>query len=154
MTVDLRTTEPTCVAFLAVTAPYDQIPEGFRRLFGWVGEHGLRAAGTPSGVYLTDPSLGETPPRWEVRAPLAADRPDEAADAQGCGIKHVAGQVVACTVFRGPYERITVGYAEVMRWIRDEGWTVAGPPEEVYMSEPATPPQDTVTEIRVPVARA
>lgn len=74
-------------------------------------------------------------------------------DEAGCGIKHVASQLVASTIHRGPYERIAPVYAELATWIRANGYTPVGPPEEVYFSEPTTPPEETVTEIRIPVAK-
>lgn len=152
--VKLKITEATCVAYIPMTGPYAQIPGAMGRLFGWVAQHGLHPAGMPSGVYSTDPSAGEDSARWELRAPLADDCADLAVDASGCGVKHVEPRVVASAMYRGPYEQIGPAYAEVQEWIRANGYAVIGPPEELYYSEPTTPPQDTLTEIRIPVVKA
>ena len=69
-------------------------------------------------------------------------------------MKHVAAQLVASAIHRGPYERIALAYAELAAWIRAHGYVVAGAPEERYLSEPSTPPEETLTELRFPVAKA
>ena len=153
MPVEVKTTEAACVAYIPMSGPYEQIPGAFGRLYGWVAQHGLRPAGMPSGVYLTDPARGGTPARWELRAPLADDAADAALDATGCGVKHLPPRLVAAAVYRGPYDGIAPAYEELAAWIRSNGYAVVGPPEELYLSEPATPPEETLTEIRLPVAR-
>ena len=154
MSVALKITRAACVAYLPMSGPYAQIPAAMGRLFGWVAREGLVPAGMPSGVYLTDPANGEENARWELRAPLAGDLPDAPVDASGCGIKHVAAQLVAFAMYRGPYERIAFAYADIAAWIRGNGYAVDGPPEELYCSEPTTPSEETLTEIRFPVAKA
>ncbi len=148
----VKTSEPACVAYLPMTGSYAQIPTAFGRLFGWIAAHGLRPGGMPSGVYLTDPASPDEP-RWELRAPLSGDHPDAPPDAAGCGIKHLPQQLVASTMYRGPYERVAPVYGRLVAWLAAQGYAVAGPPEEVYFSEPGTPPEETLTEIRFPVAR-
>jgi effector-binding domain-containing protein len=152
--MQLKTANAACVAYIPMTGPYAQIPAAMGRLYGWVARHGLAAAGMPSGVYLTDPAEGERTARWELHAPLAGDPPDAPVDVSGCGIKHVAARLVASATYRGPYERIGPAYAELAGWIRTNGYVVDGPPEELYFSEPSTPPEETLTEIQIPVAKA
>ena len=152
--VEVKVTDAACVAYRPMTGPYAQIPAAFGRLYGWISEHRLAPSGMPSGVYLTDPAQGEQAARWELRAPLTGDHADAPVDASGCGIKHVAPQLVASATHRGPYERIAAAYTEMAEWIRAHGYAVSGPPEELYASGPGTPPEETVTEIHFPVARA
>lgn len=154
LSVQLKIADPACVAYLPMTGPYAQIPAAFGRLYGWVAEHGLSPAGMPSGVYLTDPAQGEAAARWELHTALSVDHADAPIDARGCGIKHVPPHLVASATYRGPYERIAPAYAELAEWIRSHGYAVCGPPEELYHSAPGTPPEDTLTEIHFPVAKA
>ena len=154
MSVERKTTDAACVAYISMTGPYAQIPAAFRRLYGWVAKHGLQPGGMPGGVYLTDPAAGEASARWELHAPVAGDHPDAPLDASGCGIKHVAPRLVASATYRGPYERIGPAYDELAAWVLASGYTMSGPPEEIYLSEPTTPPEDTLTEIHFPVAKA
>jgi effector-binding domain-containing protein len=153
MAVEVKSIDAECVAYLPMTGPYDRIPAGFGQLYGWVTQRGLVPGGPPSGVYFTDPARGEAPARWELRAPLAGDAADVAVDAAGCGVKHVAPRLVAAAIHRGPYAGIAPAYAALASWIRAHGYTIVGPPEELYLSEPAARPEDTLTEIRLPVGR-
>ncbi len=151
--VTVKTTEPSCVAYIPMRGPYAQIPGAFGRLYGWLAGRGLTPGGMPSGVYLTDPAApGEA--RWELRAPLAGEHADVPVDASGCGVKHVPPRLVACATYRGAYERNAPAYARLAAWVGANGYAVVGPPEELYLSEPGTPPEETLTEIRFSVARA
>lgn len=152
--VEIKTTEFQTVAFLPMHGAYAQIPEAFARLYGWIARHGLRASGMPSSVYLTDPAtVPESAAAWEVRAPVEGNPAEAEPDASGVGIKRVAPNLVAAAMYRGPYEKIGPAYGEIAAWIPAHGYHVNGPPEEIYFSEPSTPPEDTLTEIEFPVAR-
>lgn len=150
----VKMTEPQAVAFVSMTGPYAQMPQAMGRVYGWAAQHGLQPAGMPSAVYFTDPAtVPEADALWEVRAPVAGDPADLAPDASGCGVKHVAAQKVASTMYRGPYEAIAEAYGSLGQWVAGQGLAMAGPPEELYYSDPATTkPEDYLTEIRVPVA--
>ena len=141
------------MAFAPMTGPYAQIPATFARLYGWIASRGLEPTGAPTGVYLSDPAEGEARARWELQAPLAGNPADAAPDASGCGIKRIAARMVASTVHRGPYDQVAAAHGALAAWAKANGFVIAGPPEERYLSEPGTPPEGTVTEVRLPVAR-
>lgn len=150
--VELKTIEPTTVAFVSMHGAYSQVPQAMGQLYGWVAQHGLAPVGMPSAVYLTDPAQGEATAQWEVRTALAGEPAACAADPSGCGIKTVPSQLVASTMYRGPYEQIALTYGEMAAWIAANSYGIAGPPEELYYSDPAdTAPQDYLTEIRFPI---
>ena len=155
LSVDVKRIEAACVAYLPMTGPYAQIPAAFGTLYGWVASRGLVPSGLPSGVFMTDPVEGEAAARWELRAPIAGDPPDAPADTSGsgCGIKHLPPREVASAVHRGPYDQVGAAYEELASWVLANDFTVVGPPEELYMSEPSTPAEETLTEIRLPVAK-
>ena len=150
----LKTTDPETVAFISMHGPYSQMPEAMGRLYGWVGQHGLQPVGMPAGVYLTDPKMGEEQAIWELHAPVAGNPADTIPDQACCGIKHVDPHLVAFATHRGPYETVAKTYDELMAWIEANGFAIAGPPEELYFSDPQiTAPADYLTEIRIPVAK-
>jgi AraC family transcriptional regulator len=151
--VQVKLAGAACVAYLPMKGPYSQIPEAFGRLYGWVAEKGLAPDGMPSGVFLTDPALGEASARWELRAQLAGDHAEAPVDASGCGIKHLPPRLVVSAIHRGPYEQVGPVYEELAAWVLANDYSVVGPPEELYFSEPATPPEETVTEVLLPVAK-
>ena len=145
--------EPTAVAFVETYGSYAQMAEAFRELYGWVAAHGLTPNGMPRAVFLTDPAVTpESAAVWEVQAPLAGDPADVAADENGCGVKHLEAHAEARVLHRGPYEAIEPTYDALAKWIAGQGYEIAGPPMEVYLSDPSdTSPADYLTEVRFPV---
>jgi AraC family transcriptional regulator len=141
------------VAYIAMHGAYDQIPGAYESLYGWVAQRGLQPAGEPHAVYLTPPDAGEQMPEWELWAPIA-DSADVAPDDAGIGVKHVPAHTVAATMYKGPYDSIEPAYRALAQWVTDQGYTLSGPPEEIYYSDPdKVPPEEYLTEIRMPVAR-
>ena len=144
--------EPETVAFLAMRGSYDQTPMGYGQLYGWVAQHGLEPTGPPCAVYLTPPGeVSEGEPMWELWAPVA-ERADAPPDDTGIGVKHVPGHEVASTMHHGPYDEVEDAYRELIAWVGGHGYVLAGPPQEVYFSDPdEVPPEQYLTEIRFPV---
>lgn len=151
----VKETAPMTVAFATMRGPYGQIPTAMGQVYGFAGQSGLVPIGAPHGVYLTPPNAGpETEALWEVWAPVAADPPEAGPDGAGLGVKRVPSKLVASTMYKGPYEAIELTYRELMQWVADEGYELAGPPEEIYYSDPAnTPPEEYLTEIQFPIRK-
>jgi AraC family transcriptional regulator len=124
------------------------------RLYEWVGERGLRPAGMPKGVFLTDPAAGMAEAAWEVQAPVAGDIAENTADSSRLGTKRIEPRLVASAMHRGPYETVNETYEELTSWIDHNNFAVAGPPEELYFSDPGTTaPADYLTEVRLPISK-
>ena len=153
--VVVKETEPMSVAFVQMRGAYAQMPGAMGRVYGFAGASGLQPAGMPHGVYFTAPGEGpESEWRWEVWAPVAGEPPESGPDESGLGVKRVPGQVVASTMYKGPYDGIASTYNELGQWIAAEGYDIVGPPMELYYSDPAnTPPAEYLTEIQFPVAK-
>lgn len=151
--VELKTTEPATVAYVSMRGPYDQVPEAMGRLYGWIAQHGMRPVGMPMAVYYTAPDDGpEADAVWELQAPLAGEHAEQDADASGCGVRHLEPHLAASAMYKGPYEFIEPAYKELQTWIAANGYVLAGPPREVYYSDPSdTAPEDYLTEIVFPV---
>jgi effector-binding domain-containing protein len=60
---------------------------------------------------------------------------------------------VASTMHRGAYDEIGPAYQTVVGWIQEHGHEIAGPPREVYLTDPSETPEpaDYVTEIQFPI---
>lgn len=152
--VQIKMTEPQTVAYLPMQGAYQQVPTALGRLYGWVAQQELTPAGMPHAVYFTAP--GETPEseaRWEVQAPVVTAQ-EQAPDASGCGIKRVDAHQVASAMHKGPYDTIETTYRDLQAWVDANDYSMAGPPEELYYSDPAvTPPEEYLTEIQFPVIK-
>lgn len=154
MDAQIRTTEPMTVAFLQMHGSYDETPEGYQRLYETVEHYGLQPAGPPHAVYVTVPEA--TPAgqaEWELWAPIAGGAGTVDPDEQGFGVKRVEPKTVATVMYKGPYDGVASTYEALERWVEEHGYSIVGPPEEVYFSEPGTPPEETLTEIDIPVQR-
>jgi DNA-binding transcriptional MerR regulator len=65
--------------------------------------------------------------------------------------REVPGGSMAVTAHHGPYDTIDRAYAALATWIETNHCTIAGPPQEVYLTAPDDP-SGPVTEIRFPVS--
>lgn len=153
--VTIKETEPTMAAFIEMKGPYTQMPDAFCQLYGWIGQKGYVPSGPPSGVYFSMP--GQVPEgeyHWEVRSPIAGDPQPLATDDHGIGVKRLEPTTVASTLHKGPFEQVGRTYEALAAWIAANGYEIAGPPQEVYLTPPGeVPPEDLVTEILFPVKR-
>jgi len=153
----LKMLEPMEVAFIAMTGPFEQIPDAMDRLYRWVQASSLVPEGMPHAVYYTMPGddgdFSEAV--WELWAPVASSPVELGPNEHGLGIKHVGSAVVASTVYTGPYDGLAPVYGLLMDWIADQGYQIVGPPREIYFSDPVeVPPEEYVTEIQMPVEKA
>lgn len=150
----IKQAQPETVAFKTMHGSYDQIPQGYGELYGWVARHGLQPSGPPRAVYLTPPAPTNEDPVWELWAPVG-EAGDVQPDAEGVGVKHVPEHAVAAAMHRGSYDGIATTYNMLAEWVVDHGYAMAGPPEEVYLSDPNdVPPEEYLTEVRFPVLGA
>jgi effector-binding domain-containing protein len=61
----------------------------------------------------------------------------------------LVGGTVASTIHVGSYRSIGRTYGALTSWIADQGREIAGPPVEIYLSDPDdTPPEALRTEVR------
>jgi effector-binding domain-containing protein len=63
-----------------------------------------------------------------------------------------AGMFAVCH-YTGPYDQVGPAYEQLMQFIMERGYTVAGPAYEWYFDGPDVPPQDSRTDIVFPVMR-
>jgi len=151
----IKQTEPMTVAFKVMRGSYNQIPEGYGQLYGWVGHYGLQPAGMPAAIYLTIPDVTpEAEAEWELWAPIAGGAGDVGPDEQGFGVKRIEPETVASAMFKGPYDQIAPVYEQLDAWVAENGYSVVGPPREIYHSDPdEVPPEEYLTEVQMPVAK-
>ncbi len=59
----------------------------------------------------------------------------------------------ACIIHTGSYDNLTATYTTIARWIEANGYRIAGPSREVYLTAPGDP-AGQLTEIQYPVVKA
>lgn len=126
----------------------------------WVGERfteiGAMAAqqqlsGNIIGVFFSDP---EKVPAEQLRCELGIQVPPEFEAPEGFKVREIQVQTVAYTVLKGPYEEIAEDYRKMFLWMKKNGYRVAGPALEIYLKGgPEVPPEECLTEIRIPVMK-
>jgi effector-binding domain-containing protein len=126
------------------------IPQGMGEAFGALIAHaqasGARAAGPPFCLYPEAPGedFGIV-----VCMPVAPG----ATPGEGIVLEEVPGGTAATTLHAGPYSAMEETYLALDAWIAAAGKHTAGPPREVYLSDPTMVPEsELLTEIQWPVA--
>lgn len=109
----------------------------------------------PQAVYLTSPEMvPQQEAAWELLAPVAPVPSEVESDEDFMGVKTIAEQTVASAIHRGSYDSVEETYEALSQWIVQNGYTVVGPPREIYYSDPEVMPvEETLTEVVFPVER-
>ena len=155
MKASVKTIQPNTVVFKLVEGSYSKIPGVFREIYKWIGDKGYISCDSPIVVYITEPGeLPDCKSLWEVRVPLAVSVEVSEADTCGIGVKRTGVSQVASVIHDNSYETVNHSYFELTDWIRDNGYEVVGPHEELYFhcSKDANGGHFN-TEIRYPVKR-
>lgn len=150
--VTLKTVQPLLVASCRVEIPTnDMVPEvlgdAYRRTYEHVKAHGGKAL---------DPCIA----LWHTTADTHEDEdaeaivPIERSIPEGYGVKvyELPGGSFASAVHHGVFAEFTQLHPALLRWIDANGYRVAGPSREVYLSN--NDRENSVTEVQYPVEKA
>jgi effector-binding domain-containing protein len=118
----------------------------FAEVYGALGARRVPTAGPPFIIYHGVP-VGDAPFDIEICAPvgMAAEAP------AGWELQELPSGTFVSLVHVGPYDTIAAAYAELTSWVGDHDLAMAGPPREVYLSGPETPPAQVRTVVEYPV---
>ncbi len=120
--------------------------EAFGELFASLGRQGLRPAGPCLSVYH-DEDFNQECTDIEVGV-LVSAQPGVKVQALDPGLCCFATHI-------GPYDDFTPCYTALAEWMEREGYSVSGPPFELYVKgyEDNVPPTEFVTEIYFPIRK-
>ena len=143
----LRVVAKRLQADLAAIGP--TLAQSFGEIFATISAGRAEPAGPPFVIYHSMPVPGE-PLDIEVCAPVAGalEPPPPWA------MMELPAGTFASLMHVGPYETVGAAYDLLSAWIPDHGLAIAGPPREVYLSPPSTPPERIQTIVEFPVTRA
>lgn len=128
------------------------IGEALQAVFAYAHSTGAPISGRPFARYL---DMGPGPMTFEVGVFVSPDgEVSGAGESDGVETVSMQGGAVAATLHRGPYETLHEAYAALQEWMTGEGLKPAGPPWEVYVTDPTTVenPAEWETEVYWPVA--
>ena len=156
MTVDVQVEDRPALIMLAISrrTTRDEIAavlaECLPRVFGYAMKHGLTLTGSAMSRY---PEMGMSSIVIECGTTVA-EAPESAPDGEIQVLPIPAGPA-AVAIHLGPYDELHTTYQVIEEWIVDNGYVAAGPPREVYLTDPGEHPDPATwqTEITLPVAR-
>ncbi len=119
----------------------------FAEAFVHLERLGAAADGPPFVIYHGLPE-GDEPYPVEMCAPVARtiDPPE------GWRLQWLPAGAFVTALHVGSYDTLDETYDEIRAWMRAHDLVSAGPPREVYLSDAATPPEETRTIVEFPVA--
>ncbi len=147
---ETKQVEAQHILTIRATTTIDKLPELLGELFGEVYthilQHGQQPVGMPFSMYHAMDGVNVD---FESGMPVAS--PLEGAGRVQAG-ELPAGTVAAVT-HMGPYEALGQTWVALMEWIESQGLQPAGPPWEVYVTDPGAEPDQSKwrTDIFFPV---
>lgn len=121
--------------------------EVFGTLYAGLGKSRLSPAGPCLSVYHDEDFNKDcTEVEVGVIVPDGATAP---------GTRVLDPGLCCCTVLVGSYDDFTAAYTAMMEWLDQEGYTMSGPPFEIYIKgrDSGAPPSEYVTEIYFPIKK-
>jgi effector-binding domain-containing protein len=120
----------------------------FGEVYAHLGARRIEGDGPPFVIYHEVP-VADDPFDIEVCAPVAraVDPP------AGWRTHRLPAGMFATLLHIGAYDTVASAYSAAVDWIEAHDLAVAGPPREVYLSPPETPPEQIRTIVEFPVAR-
>lgn len=140
------------IGIRAVVADYASIAPLFEVIWQRITMH--TSISTPQGPFVTiyyDDGYQEQ----DVDVLCAVTPPRAIPDSERVkAITLPAAPQMACAIYRGPYEKVSQGYAAILRWIDANRYTICGPNRMVYLHGPGSTsnPDEYISEIQFPVA--
>jgi effector-binding domain-containing protein len=122
------------------------ISRTFGEVYGHLGTRGAVPEGPPFVIYHGSPASGE-PFDIEICAPV----PVAVEPPAGWQLQELPAGLFATLLHVGPYDTIGEAYAAITARVGEHGFVAAGPPREVYLSEPTVPPEQIRTIVELPV---
>jgi AraC family transcriptional regulator len=145
--IRIKNADVMTLVYLEHTGPYDRMGDVFAR----VGEYAAhkRLTGDIVGLYFDDPTQV---PAERLTARVGITVPQGTVPDSGFGVEEIPAQEVVYAILKGPYEEIAKEYPYMMQWAEEKGYQVSGPLMEIYLEAgPDVPPEQLVTEVRIPV---
>jgi effector-binding domain-containing protein len=141
-------------AYIEAKGPYDKIPfdECMCKLTAWAKESRAGIRGGPFVIYASDPKV--TAPSdllTKVAIPIGKVVPPSG----GTLVDTLPDMEVASMDHNAPAEEYDRSYAELAKWIGDNGYEPSGPPIEIYTAKPKVKDGKTIiySEIQFPVKK-
>jgi effector-binding domain-containing protein len=150
--IGVKTAEAVRIAGASALAPgfgHENLEPLFERLVPEVLGHLARSSARPG---ITIAWYEEPTDDGSVLLHAGFDIGDQTVpDADGISIVDLPGIRVAALIHRGPMDNIAAVYEALVRWIEDSGYQLAGRSRELYHEWNEHDPEQSVTELQMPI---
>lgn len=148
--ITVQTLPATAIASIRERTSIEEISSaletGFGRVFGALAERGQTPTGAPLVIYHE--MSADEPGEIEIGLPCAG----ELDLGEGVEVRSLDEVDAAVTVHHGPYDELAPAYHALTNWMAEHGHEAAGPPREVYVTDPGETPDDELqTRIEWPI---
>ncbi len=143
-----------CLTIREIIAQPTQVGTVMEESYGAMLPRGINPAGQPFTIYH-DPEFKPENLDVEFIFPVAPTVTEAVALSENRQLvaKDLPGiENAATTIHKGDYATLDQSYSAIARWIQDNGYQVAGPAREVYLTAPGDP-AGILTEIQFPVTK-
>jgi len=134
-TVKTETRKAVRIAYLTYIGSYGKVPfdTSIPKLYEWVKRNRVMPGFYPMCIFLSDPKT--TPPE-ECVTELAITFKGDAKPEEDIKIKDLPEMTVATLSHKAPASEYQKSYDTLASWIMAKGYTVSGPPMEIYSKKP------------------
>jgi effector-binding domain-containing protein len=144
---------PMKVASMEKKAPREEVGKTVAHLSKSLQEKKVKVAGAPMGLLHDDiKSIDPQKAHYEVCIPISGKVKGEG-EVKG---KELEKGAFACITHSGPIEKLPDSYKTILKWIEENGYTIAGPTREIYqkgIGEAGGIPQECLIEIQLPIRK-
>jgi AraC family transcriptional regulator len=145
--IQTKTVDKMTIVYVEHMGPYEEVGPVFGKLAGYAGEKGL--AFNVVGLYYDDPAFV---PAESLRCELGIQVEEGFEPDSGYMVKEIPAHKVVYAIMKGPYDKIAMEYPNIMKWMEEKGYKMAGPVTEIYLEGGEdVPPEEFVTEVQFPV---
>lgn len=150
--ITIKTAAPVRIAVASKTVPnWDNLGPVVQELYGkvmpFVEKHGLQVTGPSICLYHVVDGV------YTAEATMQVDRIVD--EENGVSVRDLPEVEVAVGVHKGHFSNIGETHVGVEKWVRDNGYALAGPAREVYVEmDMDADPSTWVTEVQYPIKKA
>jgi effector-binding domain-containing protein len=128
----------------------EDMGNAFQQIMPYMGEAGVFPTGPPFALFYYEGEFDPNHIDMEICMPVN-HVVESKGDVEG---KEDPGGTMASIMHIGPYSGVEPAYNAIDAWVKENGYSYAGPAREVYLNDPSqVEEKDLQTEILMPVTK-